>query len=108
MSLDVYLKCECCWGILYEANITHNLGTMAEQAGIYRAMWRPEEIGITRAKQLIEPLQAALWLMERDPDFFKRFNVRNGRGLYKHFVPWLKGYLEACIRYPEALVEVSR
>jgi len=108
MSLDVYLKCECCQSTLYEANITHNLGDMARQAGIYHVVWRPEEVGITRAKQLIPPLQTALWLIKMYPDFFKQFNARNGWGLYKHFVPWLRKYLEACIQYPEALVEVSR
>ena len=33
----------------YSANITHNLGKMAEEAGIYKHLWRPEEIGITKA-----------------------------------------------------------
>lgn len=32
----------------YHANITHNLGKMAEAAGIYHALWRPDEIGIKR------------------------------------------------------------
>jgi hypothetical protein len=28
----------------YQSNITHNLGSMAEAAGIYQALWHPEEI----------------------------------------------------------------
>ena len=27
--------------VLYDANITHNLGEMAKKAGIYEALWRP-------------------------------------------------------------------
>ena len=41
---------------VYSANITHNLTKMADEAGIYECLWRPEEIGITKAGQLIEPL----------------------------------------------------
>ena len=63
MSLDVYLsprKCRHCGHAQegYSSNITHNLGAMAREAGIYEACWRPEEIGITKAAQLIEPHKA--------------------------------------------------
>lgn len=30
--------------ILYESNITHNLGKMADNAGIYYALWRPHRL----------------------------------------------------------------
>ena len=30
--------------IMYNANITHNLGKMAEEAGIYEALWRPYQL----------------------------------------------------------------
>lgn len=51
MSLDITLYTPMCAhcgrsGEGYSANITHNLGAMAEAAGIYLALWRPEEIGI--------------------------------------------------------------
>ncbi len=63
MSLDVYLyeepsgipeeQCLSCIAgdddhthrpTLYWRNITHNLGRMAVEAGIYEALWRPEEL----------------------------------------------------------------
>ena len=34
---------------VYSANITHNLNTMADEAGIYKHLWRPDEIKITKA-----------------------------------------------------------
>ena len=70
MSLDVHLTsltlvdktCPHCGSRyqeveeLFNANITHNLGEMARKAGIYHYLWRPEEIDITFASELIDPL----------------------------------------------------
>jgi hypothetical protein len=92
----------------YDANITHNLGAMAKAAGIYEACWRPEEIGITHARQLIEPLRKGLQLLQSDPARFEKFNAPNGWGMYEHFVPWVSQYLSACEEYPDAKVSVSR
>jgi hypothetical protein len=49
---------------VYTANITHNLNRMAKEAGIYKHLWRPDEIGITLAGELIEPLQSGLALVD--------------------------------------------
>ncbi len=113
MSLDVSLypnPCNVCGRSDegYSSNITHNLGGMAEAAGIYQACWRPEEIGITTAGQLIEPLKAGLAALKADPEKFKVFNAPNGWGLYEHFVPWVEEYLAACERNPDATIRVSR
>jgi len=115
MSLDVSLYVDIDTGgrekktiYLFDANITHNLGTMAEEAGIYKHLWRPEEINIKNAGELIEPLEKGLNLMKADPERFKQFNAENGWGLYKHFVPWVEKYLEACKENPKALISSSR
>jgi hypothetical protein len=114
MSLDVYLssnKCEHCGrsdNQLYSANITHNLAEMAIEAGIYEIVWRPEENGITKAEQLIEPLSNAIAEMEADPARFEKFNAGNDWGLYIQFLPWLKEYLIACIKNPDSNVSSSR
>ena len=125
MSLDVSLHgqtteepCSCrecghehtkrgteCW---FDQNITHNLTEMADEAGLYKPVWRPDENGITHASQLIEPLEKGIALMKADPERFKKFNAKNGWGLYDHLVPWLERYLEACREHPEATVHVSR
>lgn len=93
---------------VFHANITHNLNTMAEEAGIYQHLWRPEEIGITKARQLIEPLTIGLALMKRDPERFIALNPPNGWGSYEDFVPWIWRYIDACCEYPDAEVSVSR
>jgi len=93
---------------VYWRNITHNLGKMASEAGVYQAMWRPEEQGWTKASQLIEPLRAGLALLRSDPDRFKAFNPENGWGSYDGLVEFVESYLSACIEYPDADVSVWR
>lgn len=107
MSLDVWLK-RVQETEVFGANVTHNLGLMAKEAGIYKHLWRPEEIGITHAQQLIEPLRAGLALMRSDPERFKKCDPSNGWGAYEEFLPWIRRYLEACEQYPDATISVSR
>ena len=118
MSLDVYLyetiTCEHCGKdaprrgpSVYSANITHNLGRMAAEAGIYDCLY-PDAHGITRASQLIEPLRNGLVVMRADRARYEAFNAPNGWGLYENFVPWVARYLEACEEHPTATVEVCR
>lgn len=107
MSLTVYLT-RMQPATVHQGNITHNLGPMAREAGIYQHCWRPEEIGITHARQLIEPLRAAVAAMRADPARFERHDSPNGWGRYVHFLPWLERYLAACEEYPDAEVSVCR
>ena len=93
---------------LFSSNITHNLGAMAKEAGIYQHLWRPEEIGITKARQLIEPLRAGIALMKSDRERFEKRNAANGWGTYRNFVPFVDGYLAACEDHPDTNVRVSR
>ena len=115
MSLDVDLFMDVdCGGdcteriYLFESNITHNLGSMAKEAGIYYHLWRPEEIGAKQAKDISESVENGLALMKAEPDRFKEFNSPNGWGMYEHFIPWIEEYLEAMKRYPNAKISVSR
>ena len=114
MSLSVYLNTEKCshcgsnGNEVFEANITHNLGSMAEKAGIYNHLWRPDEIKITKAEQLIEPLTLGLKKMKDNPEEYKKLNPENGWGSYGVFIPWIEEYLEACKEHPKATVEAWR
>jgi hypothetical protein len=107
VSLDICLRAVRLTQV-YSGNITHNLGAMAAEAGIYQHLWRPEEIGITHARQLIEPLQTAIVTLEADPPRFEKHNAPNGWGLYEHFVPFVRDVLAACEANPDATIEVSR
>ena len=121
MSLDVSLygpaedtECsECGHGrpvrpLIYDANITHNLTSMADEAGIYQYLWRPEELKINTAVDLIEPLKKGLALLKSDPERFIKLNPSNGWGSYDSFVPWVENYLKACEENPTATISVSR
>lgn len=114
--------------LVYSANITHNLGVMAGKAGIYEALWRPhrlkegydipegdhksewefEDNQIIKASEIIDLLEKGLTDLKARPEYFETFNSPNGWGLYKHFVPFVEKYLEACKEYPDAIVEVDR
>jgi len=93
---------------VYSANITHNLNRMAEEAGIYKHLWRPEEIGISKAHQLVAPLRTGLAQLKGNPEEYKKFNPENGWGNYEGLVKFVEDYITACEKYPDADVRVWR
>ena len=105
MSLDVMLFNEDGEEI-FTRNITHNLNKMADEAGIYECLWRPEEIGITHANQIIDPLEKGLALMVANKARFEAFNSPNGWGRYERFIRFCADYLQACRDNPNAAVQV--
>lgn len=131
MSLNVCLKDPTATydtEYLYDSNITHNLGKMANMAGIYEALWRPhrlkkgydlkegdyeaewafEDSVTTVAEEIIPVLEKGLKDLKERPEYFKKFDSPNGWGLYIHFVPFVEKYLEALREYPKAIVITSR
>ena len=107
MSLDFYLE-RVQLTRVFDANITHNLTKMASEAGIYEALWRPDEHGYHKAVQIIPILRDGVKLLESDPERFKKFNSPNGWGMYENFVPFVKKVLAACEEFPDADITVSR
>jgi len=107
MSLDVTLAAIKTVKV-YNANITHNLVSMAKAANIYYHLWRPHEIGLTKAEELICPLTDGLRKLKDNPKYYKTFDSPNGWGKYDHFVPFVEKYLNACIENPDAVIYVSR
>lgn len=94
--------------VVYEANITHNLGAMAREAKLYGVLWRPDENGYERAGDLVEPLERGLATLRAKPARFKKLNPKNGWGDYDGLVAFVDAYLAACKARPDAKVEVSR
>jgi len=93
---------------VYSRNITHNLGAMAQEAGIYKQLWWPEEVGAKIAKDLIGPLAVGLSKLKAAPEIFKKHNPDNGWGNYDGLVSFVEDYLSACEEYPEATIGVCR
>lgn len=107
MSLDVYPEAtrptEAYW-----RNIAHNLCKMADEAGIYEAIWRPDEIGITHAAQLIPMLESGLVKLESQRERFEKLNPANGCRDYRALVNSVGEYLRMCRENPTASVEIIR
>ena len=113
---------------VYSANITHNLGKMATEAGLYEALWRPYQLkegydipeddynaeykfegdNPVKAYEIIEKIEKGLEDMKARPKHYEKFNSSNGWGMYHNFVPWIEKYLKALKEYPESFVECDR
>jgi len=107
MSLDIELI-QVRPSVIYSDNITHNLGNMAKEAGLYYPLWRPEEIGLTKAAELLPFFDAGLLALKNEPAKFIRCNPANGWGTYECFVKFVEDYREACLQNPNAEIRVCR
>lgn len=93
---------------VYSTNITHNLTSMADAAGLYYVLWRPEELNLSTAEEVIPLLEDGLENLKADPEKYEAFNPSNGWGSYDQLLITVEEYLSACRKYPDALIEVSR
>jgi hypothetical protein len=109
MSLDLRFSKvvteEKCVG---DFNITHNLNKMAEAAGIYGMLWRPEENGYKKAGEMLELLERGLADLKAQPDHYKQFNSDNGWGTYNGFINFVEGVVAVCKEHPDADVFAYR
>lgn len=94
MSLSFYLYNDD--EEILSLDISHNVGETAEKFGIYKALWRPEEIGITKASQLIPILQKAIE------------EIGKQDGFYYSFENFVTKIFIACIKNPNARIEAQR
>ena len=93
---------------VFSANITHNLGKMADEAGLYEALWRPKELDAEKAIDLITFLAIGLKTLLSNPEHFEKYNPENGWGTYENLVNFTSEYLHACVKYPQAKIGISR
>lgn len=129
MSLDVFLYLENeTTAKTFHYNITHNLGQMAGEAGVYKAMWRPYQLHPNftdfeddylaedkfeasvkmTAKDIIDKLEQGIKTLEKKPNHFKQLNPSNGWGNYEGLLKFAKEYLTACKEHPKAIIYTSR
>lgn len=107
MSLDLYFE-RMKKVVVDDFNITHNLGEMAEAAGVYHTLWRPEEKGYTHAVHLIPDLKQGIEHLEQRPDEFKKLNPDNGWGNYEGLLDYCKRVLRFCQENPDTEVRACR
>ena len=124
MSLDIQLVMELDTGntpytvVLFEANLTHNLGEMARKCGLYDVMWRPyrltnvpdkdEGLLTIQAVSLISSLVVGIMELDHNHTKYKAFNPENEWGNFDGLLEVAKELLEACENYPKAIVKVDR
>ena len=121
MSLDLSLRelvktqCSHCGetnsyegSYVWSRNITHNLNKMAQKAGIYKELWRPEETDARCAADLLPALKNGLKKLKAKPSYYKKFDSENGWGIYEHFVPFVEEVIEAYEKYPDLMPEADR
>ena len=106
MGLDFVLKYD--GERVFDSGITHNLNRMAMAAGLYHALWRPDELRIRKAKYLIPLLEQGLENLKRDPGYFSKFNPENGWGNYQQLVDFTTKCMVKCMEYPDAKVKAWR
>ena len=102
----------------WSANITHNLGNMADQIPViinemettlYYICWRPEEIFETPTTDLVlEGLLQGINYMLLHRKELLEFESPNGWGTYAGFMKFLLNYKQACEDNLGCEVEVSR
>ena len=63
-----------------------------------------EPITDTKSFKVLKPIIVDKTTTER----FKTFNSPNGWGMYDNFVPFVAKYLEACVAYPDAIIDVNK
>lgn len=107
MSLDFSLR-KMVESEIYTDNITHNLSTMARAADLYECLWRPEELGITHAYQMIPRLEEGLAKLRANPAEYEKYNPENGWGNYVGLVCFVNQLLQACKEDPDAKVHACR
>ena len=102
ISLNVIKQTE-----VFSANITHNMGKMADAVGLYTPLWHPERIYLQWSYELIPYLEEGIALLKADPEQYKALDPENGWGSYDVFVPWLEKLLQQCKENPDAFIGVS-
>lgn len=140
MSLSIYLTYQLCipapkppiyvsvgdiWELSdeecdYYLGITHNLGEMASQCGLYNPLWRPyrlynikddsDEAESFRAEagELLDAIEWGLKELKSNPQKYKSYNPSNGWGSYEGLVEFTEKYICMIKKFPDSLVEVSR
>jgi hypothetical protein len=81
---------------------------MAEAAGIYGQVWRPEENGIKTGADMLPHLERGIAALLADPSRFEALNPDNGWGSYEGFLKFLRRYREACEDRPNDAVGACR
>lgn len=102
MSLDISLTAKVETTVVNK-NITHNLGKMWKEAGVYDALYNSKG---KMAKEVLPTLENGLQEMIAEPERFKQFEASNGWGMYEDAVSWLSDLIVQFKQYPEGIIDI--
>jgi hypothetical protein len=99
MSLDVYMRAvrEI---TIFHLNFPTRYKPIAERVGILDYIWDPYKLGISKAEQLIQPLEIGLGLLDAVADSFAQDTIEG-------FTSYVSMYLEACQQNPDAAITAA-
>ncbi len=102
MSYDVSLKCKHCNSYLFESSHTSNTNEMWLEHNFDFTDWNNK-----LASKMLIALQPVLdFMLEKGTGHYKHYNPENCWGGYESTLNWFVRIQQACIEYPDALVEV--
>jgi hypothetical protein len=90
---------------LFSNNITHNLVPMWQKAGVYDALYNSDG---KRAREISNALIYGHAEMITSRKEFEKLNSPNGWGKYENAIRFLHDAMEACLKYPEAIIRISK
>jgi hypothetical protein len=95
---------------VFNINITHNLNAIANKAGVYDCLWRPEEFNIRKASDIQEKVHSAIVELEENGDAYAYIELtpKNKWGTIDGFIKQLKLIYKACVEYPNAKLSAHR
>ena len=96
------------WVELFDANVTGNLAKMANEAGLYDALWCPLDNGNSFAGDILPALVKGYEELKSNPDKYKKLNPDNGWGSYDGLLSFVYEYMGACDKHPLASIWISR
>lgn len=108
MSLDIYFYKKEEEDCVYSTNITHNCGDMADAAGLYYPLWRPESLNIDNTDQLLNYLTDGIGMYLKNRPEIEKLEAKNGWGTYEQFYNFLSELMLACSEYKDCLIRISR
>lgn len=91
--------------LVFDSNITHNLGRMAREAGLYDALWDSHG---ALAATLIDDLKWGLMDLVGNADKYRALAPANGWGSYEGLVQFTQEFYNACVANPDATVGVCK
>lgn len=94
--------------VVWDRNITHNLVDIADEVGVYEAVWCPDENGYHTAGDVLPILKSGLALLKANPWAYKDLEPDNGWGTVDGFISALESYVQACETWPHATISTRR